>query len=94
MNILGLGYVTVKSDNLNDWIEFSSDFMGMQLVDKTRSTAILRMDDRKQRFVITNEAESSNIFGWEVSDKSSLDILASRLDNAGIKVKRENRETE
>ena len=89
MNILGLGYVTVKSDNLNDWIEFSSDFMGMQLVDKTRSTAILRMDDRKQRFVITNEVESSNIFGWEVSNKSSLDILASRLDNAGIKVKRE-----
>ena len=44
MIILGLGYITVKSDKLEDWTEFSSDYLGMQLVDKTRSSAILRMD--------------------------------------------------
>ena len=49
MSILGLGYITIKSDKLSDWTDFSSNYLGMQLVDKTKSTAILRMDDRKQR---------------------------------------------
>ena len=63
MLILGLGYITVRSDKLEDWTEFSRDYLGMQLVDKTKSTAVLRMDERKQRFVVTNETNSSNIFG-------------------------------
>ena len=37
MLILGLGYITVKSDKLEDWTEFSRDYLGMQLVDKTKS---------------------------------------------------------
>ena len=86
MIILGLGYITVKSDKLEDWTEFSSDYLGMQLVDKTRSSAILRMDERKQRFVITNQTNASNIFGWEVEDKISLNNLAARLEKAEIKI--------
>ena len=89
MIILGLGYITIKSDKLDDWTEFSSAYLGMQLVDKTSSTAVLRMDERKQRFVVTNETAASNIFGWEVNDRQSLDILSSRLDKAEIKVNRE-----
>ena len=61
----------------------------MQLVDKTRSSAVLRMDERKQRFVITNETHASNIFGWEVEDKNSLTKLAARLEKAEIKIKKE-----
>ena len=89
MIILGLGYITIKSDKLDDWTEFSSAYLGMQLVDKTSSTAVLRMDERKQRFVVTNETAASNIFGWEVNDSQSLDILSGRLDKAEIKVTRE-----
>ena len=76
MLILGLGYITVRSDKLEDWTEFSRDYLGMQLVDKTKSTAVLRMDERKQRFVVTNETHSSNIFGWEVADKKDLETIA------------------
>ena len=89
MLILGLGYITVKSDKLEDWTEFSRDYLGMQLVDKTKSTAVLRMDERKQRFVVTNETNSSNIFGWEVADKKDLALLASRLEKAEIVVTKE-----
>ena len=89
MIILGLGYITIKSDKLDDWTEFSSAYLGMQVVDKTSSTAVLRMDERKQRFVVTNETAASNIFGWEVNDRQSLDILSGRLDKAEIKVTRE-----
>ena len=71
MIILGLGYITIKSEKLDDWTEFSSAYLGMQLVDKTSSTAVLRMDERKQRFVVTNETAASNIFGWEVNDRQS-----------------------
>ena len=89
MLILGLGYITVRSDKLEDWTEFSRDYLGMQLVDKTKSTAVLRMDERKQRFVVTNETHSSNIFGWEVADKKDLDLLANRLEKAEIVVTKE-----
>ena len=89
MSILGLGYITIKSDKISDWIDFSSNYLGMQIVDKTKSIATLRMDDRKQRFVITNDAKASNIFGWEVKDQKSLDNLAGRLIDAGIDVVKE-----
>ena len=84
MIILGLGYITIKSDKLDDWTEFSSAYLGMQLVDKTSSTAVLRMDERKQRFVVTNEIAASNIFGWEVNDRQSLifyqaDLIKQKL---------------
>ena len=77
-------YITIKSDKLDDWTEFSSAYLGMQLVDKTSSTAVLRMDERKQRFVVTNETAASNIFGWEVNDRQSLifyqaDLIKQKL---------------
>src|SRR5260221_448656 len=89
MSIQSLGYMGVRSRNLEDWAGYGPRQLGMQRVDKSRSTVAFRMDDRKQRLIV-NEHDSDGIgfFGWEVADKTALTELAGRLDAAGVKVAR------
>ena len=64
----------------------------MQLVEKTRASLALRMDDRKQRVIVSAGASNGAAFyGWEVADAAALDALGARLDQAGIKVARGGR---
>jgi hypothetical protein len=64
----------------------------MQLVDKSRGTLALRMDDRKQRVIVhTDEDEGPSFYGWEVTDARALDELAAHLERNGVKVARGSR---
>ncbi len=64
----------------------------MQLVDKSRGTLALRMDDRKQRLIVhTDEDEGPSFYGWEVADAAALDALAAHLEKNGVKVARGSR---
>ena len=57
MQLQSLGYVGIRSKDLDDWAAYGTRFLGMQLVDKSRGTLALRMDDRKQRVIITDRRE-------------------------------------
>jgi 2,3-dihydroxybiphenyl 1,2-dioxygenase len=87
MSIQSLGYVGVRSRSLEDWAGYGPRQLGMQRVDKSRSTIAFRMDDRKQRMIV-NEYDSDGIgfFGWETADKAAMDNVAGRLEAAGVKV--------
>jgi len=52
MNLNALGYVGIRTRHLEDWADYGTRFLGMQLVDKSRGTLALRMDDRKQRIIV------------------------------------------
>src|SRR5580704_14646141 len=52
MPVQALGYVGVRARALEDWAAFGSGFLGMQRIDKSRSSLAFRMDDRKQRLVV------------------------------------------
>ena len=74
MSIEGLGYVGVRAKSLEDWSNFGTRFLGMQLVDKSAKSLALRMDDRKQRVVVSEDGgEGVGFFGWEVPDAAALD---------------------
>ena len=45
MGLDALGYVGIRTKNLDDWAAYGTRFLGMQLVDKSRGTLALRMDD-------------------------------------------------
>ena len=67
MSIEGLGYVGVRAKSLEDWANFGTRFLGMQLVDKSAKSLALRMDDRRQRVVVSEDGgEGVGFFGWEV----------------------------
>src|SRR6476661_7312895 len=59
MDIQGLGYVGVRAKSLEDWTSFGTRFLGMQLIDRSAKSLALRMDDRKQRVVVSEDGGES-----------------------------------
>jgi 2,3-dihydroxybiphenyl 1,2-dioxygenase len=88
MELRSLGYIGVSSAQLEDWTTLATSVLGMQQVDATRGTRSFRMDDRKQRLVVSEKESQSNFMGWEVENRSDLDALAGRLDRLGVAVTR------
>jgi 2,3-dihydroxybiphenyl 1,2-dioxygenase len=92
MALEALGYVGIRSNRLEDWAAYATRFLGMQLVEETRSTLTLRMDDRKQRVIVNADADgAAGFYGWEVADAAALDALGARLERAGVAVARASR---
>src|SRR3984893_15398676 len=92
MHLNALGYVGIRTKNLEDWAPYGTRSLGMQLVDKSRGTLALRMDDRKQRVIVhTDEDEGPSFYGWEVADAGGLDALAAHLEKSGVKIARGSR---
>jgi 2,3-dihydroxybiphenyl 1,2-dioxygenase len=92
MQIDALGYVGIRSADLDQWATYGTRFLGMQLVDKSRGTLALRMDDRKQRVIIQgDEGEGVAFYGWEVADAAALEALAAHLEKCGVKIARGSR---
>src|SRR5580692_1537161 len=82
-----LGYVGVRAKDLADWASYGSGLLGLQRIDKSRSTLAFRMDDRKQRIIVAADGGAGiGFFGWEVADAAALDSLAARLERNQIKV--------
>jgi 2,3-dihydroxybiphenyl 1,2-dioxygenase len=86
-----LGYVGIGSDRLEDWAGYATRFLGMQLVEKSRASLALRMDDHKQRLIISADSGITSFYGWEVADAAALDALGARLAAAGVTVTRGSR---
>jgi 2,3-dihydroxybiphenyl 1,2-dioxygenase len=92
MDIQGLGYVGIRAKSLEDWSAYGTRFLGMQLIERSGKSLALRMDDRKQRVVVSQDGgEGVAFFGWEVADAATLDALAARLEAAGVEVARGSR---
>ena len=88
MTLSSFGYASLRSDRIDDWAEYGAKFLGLQLVERTRSTLKFRMDDRKQRIVVSSEEAGEGAFGWEAADAAELDALAGRLEAAKVPVTR------
>ncbi len=92
MNLNALGYVGIRSRDLEQWTTYATRFLGMQLVEASRGMLALRMDDRKQRVIVASGADEGPAFyGWEVADAGALDALAAHLERRGVKVARGTR---
>lgn len=93
MDINALGYIGIQSSRLEDWSDFATKLLGMQVIDRGGGTHAYRMDDRRQRLVVSErEGDQAGFFGWEVTDAAALDRLAARLDNHGVAVRRGSRQ--
>jgi 2,3-dihydroxybiphenyl 1,2-dioxygenase len=87
-----LGYIGVRARDLGDWGSYGTGLLGLQRIDKSRSTLAFRMDDRKQRLMVDADGGAGiGFFGWEAADAAALDAIAARLENHHIKVARGSR---
>jgi len=92
MQVSALGYVRARAKDLGDWASYGPGLLGLQRVDKSRSTIAFRMDDRKQRIIVNADGgEGIDVFGWEVADATALEALAAKLEAANVKVARGTR---
>lgn len=88
MAVSSLGYLGIRSNRLEDWSGFAGRLLGMQEFDRGRHQLAFRMDDRKQRFIISDEpGETLAVMGWEVERRDDLRLYADRLDAANVAVK-------
>ena len=87
MPIQALGYVGIEARTPEDWAGYGTAFLGLQLAERSAAQLVFRMDDRKQRLVVTpGGSDGARFFGWEVADAAALQAVAARLDRAGHRV--------
>lgn len=87
MTVCSLGYLGVRSDRLDDWSEFAGRLLGMEEIDRTSGAKGFRMDDRKQRLLVTDEpGDSLSFMGWEVAAADDLQAIGAQLEDAGVRV--------
>jgi 2,3-dihydroxybiphenyl 1,2-dioxygenase len=92
MRVEALSYVAVRAEELDEWAGFGPNLLGLQRIDKSRSSLAFRMDDRKQRIIVNADGGSGlAVIGWETSDGHALEAIASRLERAQVKVARGSR---
>lgn len=85
--IRALGYLELRASNLDDWAGFAPRMLGLMLAEKMQSELAFRMDDRRQRILVTGDTHDGlGAFGWELADDASLDAMAARLEAAGVAV--------
>ena len=90
--IEALGYIGVRARQLEDWASFGTGWLGLQLVDRSKGELSFRMDDRRQRVVVSEDGSpAGQFFGWEVAGPASLDALAARLEKRQVTVARLSR---
>ena len=58
MQLQSLGYVGIRTADLDQWAAYGTRFLGMQLVDQSRGALAFRMDDRKQRVIVQCRCEA------------------------------------
>src|SRR5688572_33290398 len=84
MGIEALGYIGVRAKDLGDWASYGANFLGLQRIDKSRSTLAFRMDDRKQRIVVDADGgQGIGFIGWGVACAAALDALVALLEGVG-----------
>lgn len=87
MAISALAYLGIRSNRLDDWNAFAGDILGMQTLDRAGRALALRMDDRVQRLMVSDEpGETLAFIGFEVETAQDLQIVAASLDAAGFAV--------
>jgi 2,3-dihydroxybiphenyl 1,2-dioxygenase len=92
MRPIALGYLVISAKSLDDWSAYGAGQLGLQGVDRSRSTLAFRMDDRKQRIVINEDGQTTiSAYGWEMADGAALDAMGARLEGAGVRFARGSR---
>lgn len=87
MQLQSFGYFGIRSSKLDDWADYGPKFLGLEIVERTPTTLKLRMDDRRQRILVSSTDSDVTAFGFEAADAAALDQLAARLEAQQIPVR-------
>ncbi len=84
MSLHTLSYVGFNATDLDDWRQYATGVLGMQVVDQTGDALRLRMDEKHHRFAIHKSATPGFAYsGWDVATRAELDRLTAELTALG-----------
>lgn len=87
MSITALSYLGIGSCQLDQWRDFATSLLGMQIGEQTAKQCAFRMDNQSQRLVVSQAGHEGLAFmGWTVSEPADLETMAARLEDAGTPV--------
>ena len=78
MSLQALGYVGVGASDLGDWSRFATDWLGMQMLDKSATCRAFRMDDRRQRLIVDRALGEGALFRLGSRRRRGLAIVWRR----------------
>ena len=87
MKIQSLSYLLVETTNLQEWVDYAKDVVGLMKNDSLSDehNLYLRMDERSFRFhITTGDSQKYLAAGFSLSDKAAFDDAKSELDQANI----------
>ena len=89
MAVLSLGYLHLRTPNLDAWRTFATETLGLMLAPGPDEDAqYYRWDDHPYRLVLAPGDEASvSAIGFEVGDDRDLRALVETLESAGVSVK-------
>jgi len=91
--ITALGYLGFRTDRMTEWADYARGLLGLQMIDRGAGQLAFRMDDRRQRLMVVEEAgQPLACMGWEVADTAAMDAVAARLSDEGHAVAPGSRE--
>lgn len=85
--VKALGYAVVTATDLDEWVRFGSELLGLQVAYRDGDRLLLRMDHYAYRFDVRRADEGGVLaIGWDVGGPEALADLATRLTEAGFQV--------
>lgn len=89
MSVLSLGYLHLRTPNLDAWRTFATEVLGLMLTAGPEAESqYYRWDAYPYRLVLAPGQEASvSAIGFEVGDDRDLTALVQRLESAGVSVK-------
>lgn len=80
-------YVRIGSEDLDESVRFATEILGLELMERDRSSAYLRGDDRDHNICYVKGRDTGTMTGWEVGSMAALDRAAAEFEAAGVQVR-------
>ncbi len=87
IEIRNLSYVVLGVSDLDAWVPFATDVIGLQIGSRKADTMTLRMDENAYRLILTQDpANDIKAAGWQFDSELDLETFVTRLRSSGVRV--------
>ena len=85
--VRSLGYLRVDATDLDAWVRYASDLLGLQVANRTDDFVEFRMDQKEYRLAVRKaDQDGLTAVGWEVGGPQELDAIVTRLTDSGYQI--------
>lgn len=86
MEIRGLAYVVAESSDLDRWVSYARDVLGMMPSTTADGDLLIKMDERQFRFQVQPGSQDKYFAsGWEVANKEAFEQALKALEAADVR---------